>query len=285
MTGGESATAEREFYEGYVAEHSPYHRSPRGWRAAVLAWLPYRSYDEWRFWRRWVPLGCRLLDLGSARGREVFRERARLAVGADLAAPALRECATHYDGAALADLRRLPFPDGAFDCVVSSHVLGHVPPASKARVFGEIDRVLAPGGWTVHIVETDGAHPLAERAKRWPELYRRYWIEPDGHVGLEPPAAAVERFRAHGYAVEAALPMEAATLQPRLIVKWFDNEYRRRDAEIDRLVERARRTLASPARLAAAEIRLGAEPPGPLDRALFVGVAARKPGGLVSSKK
>ena len=37
----------------------------------ILSVLPYWPYREWRFWARWVPLGCRLLDLGCARGFEV----------------------------------------------------------------------------------------------------------------------------------------------------------------------------------------------------------------------
>ena len=111
----DSTDSARAFYDEYVEEHVPYHLSPHGAKGFVLRWLPYWSYQEWRFWRRWVPEGGRLLDLGSARGREVFRERTRLSVGVDLAHAALRDCARNYDGAALADLGRLPFPAGSRD--------------------------------------------------------------------------------------------------------------------------------------------------------------------------
>lgn len=89
----------REFYERYVEEHVPYHRSPRGLKRLILSVLPYGSYREWRFWARWVPISCRLLDLGCARGREVFRERASFVVGVDLARNALSDCVGNYDGA------------------------------------------------------------------------------------------------------------------------------------------------------------------------------------------
>ncbi len=93
-----------------------------------------------------MPLGCRLLDLGCARGREVFRERASFVVGVDLARNALSDCVRNYDGALEATLMGLPAVDQSFDCVVSSHVLRHVPPAHKDLVLGEIHRVVRQAG-------------------------------------------------------------------------------------------------------------------------------------------
>jgi SAM-dependent methyltransferase len=281
----DSTTSARAFYDGYVEEHVPYHRSPRGLRGFVLRALPYWSYQEWRFWRRSVPAGCRLLDLGSARGREIFRERARLAVGVDLARSALQDCARNYDGAALADLARLPFPDGSFDCVVSSHVMGHVPIEGKETVLSEIARVLRPGGVTAHVIETDSEHPLVELAKADRALYRRRLIDPDGHVGLELVPAVVERFRHHGLEPVEASPFETGPFHPRLLVKWFGNEYAEGDERFGRLVAGARRTLSSPLRLAWTEVRLGMrqrvlgrrEDPR---RAQFLALACRKKIGL-----
>ena len=273
----------RSFYDSYVEEHVPYHRSPRGLKRVLLAALPYWSYREWRFWERNVPRCEALLDLGCARGREVFRAKARRCVGADLAAKALADCAEHYDGAALAELESLPFPDASFDCVVSSHVIGHIPPEKKPLVFAEIARVLRPGGRTAHVIETESSRELVRKAKAHPELYRSRVLDPDGHVGLEPPSRVLERFRQAGFEVSSVEKMEARTLHPRLWVKWFDNEYRAHDAEIDRAVLRAKRTLASPIRLAAEEIRLGIrhrtiEQWAPdVDEAMFVAVVADKP--------
>ena len=45
------------------------------------------------------------------------------------------------------DITRLPFGDGAFDVVLCSHVLEHVPDDRKA--MAELCRVLRPGGWAV----------------------------------------------------------------------------------------------------------------------------------------
>ena len=278
-----SATEDaRRFYDRYVEEHVPYHRSPQGFKAALLQHLPYWSYREWLFWRRNVPLGCRLLDLGAARGREIFREQSAWAIAVDLAHEALRESLEHYDEAIEASLGHLPFADGTFNCVVSSHVLGHIPFAAKPAVAAEMLRVLEPGGRTVHVIEVDGKHPLTELSKRTPELYQRYLIDPDGHVGLDAPARAIERFLEAGFQLVDAIPWENGPLHPRLAVKWFDNEHRGADRKFDRLVRRSAAKLRSPWRLALAEIVLGAwswwvGPRRGLDRALFLAVVFEKP--------
>lgn len=273
----------RRFYDRYVEEHVPYHRSPQGFKAALLDHLPYWSYREWRFWRQNVPVGCRLLDLGAARGREIFREHAAWAIGIDLAHAALVDSLQHYDAAVEGSLSELPFADETFHCVVSSHVLGHIPFAAKPAVAAEILRVLKPGGRTVHVIEVDGRHPLTELSKRRLDLYQRYLIEPDGHVGLDEPARAVERFEEAGFRRIEAIPWENGPLHPRLAVKWFDNEHRRLDRRFERMVQRSLRRLRSPWRLALEEIRLGAwgrwiGPRKGLQNALFLAVVFEKPG-------
>lgn len=278
-----NATSIRSFYDAYVEEHVPYHRSPRGLKRALLSVLPYWSYREWRFWERAAPRCRRLLDLGCARGREVFRDKAERCIGVDLAGRALSDCNRRYDGAALGRLEQLPFPDDSFDVVVSSHVLGHIPPDSKAFVFAEMARVLRPGGTTAHVVETESSRDLIQRAKAHPELYRLRILDPDGHIGLEPPRDALRRFREAGLELRFVEKMDARSLHPRLWIKWFDNEYRTIDADIDRSVRRAQATLRSPLRLAATEIGLGLRHRSweqwvpDLDEAMFLAVSAKKP--------
>jgi SAM-dependent methyltransferase len=50
----------------------------------------------------------------------------------------------NIDAAARADLAQLPFADGTFDIAISSHVAEHL--AQPERVFGELARVIKPGG-------------------------------------------------------------------------------------------------------------------------------------------
>jgi SAM-dependent methyltransferase len=276
-----AADQPREFYQRYVEDHVPYHRSPQGLKRIILSVLPYWSYREWRFWKRWVPRGSRILDLGCARGREIFQEHGDFVVGMDLAPNALGDCVAHYDGAIEASLINLPAADGSFDCVVTSHVLGHVPVPQKNEVLAEIHRVLRPGGLTLHVIETDSSCRLMELAKQSPALYQRHLIEEDGHVGLETATEVVARFERKGFEVEAIHVLADADLHPRLAVKWFANGYRDVSLELANLVSRSEAVLGNPLRLAGQEVRLGlrglrAPDPARIDEALFVAVALRK---------
>ncbi len=272
------------FYERYVEEHVPYQRSPGGVKGLVLRYLPYWSWREWRFWRRYVPAGGLLLDLGCARGREIFTERASTCVGIDLARNALGECAEHYRLAVQGTLGALPFRDECFDCVVTSHVLGHVPAAEKDHLLAELARVLKKGGRTLHVIETDSRHPLVRFAKQEPDLFERHFIEPDGHVGLETGSAVLERFARHGLRCRRFFQMDAGVFHPRLFLKFFDNEYRRRSRSIDRRARLGHWVMKHAAALATTEVLLGlhhftvGQWLYPLDRCQFLGLVCEKDG-------
>jgi SAM-dependent methyltransferase len=183
------------FYDSYAEEHCPYALSPSGLKSFVLRFVPFWSYREWRFWRRVIPANTeRLLDLGCGRGRELFVERSEETAGYDSSLRFLKDCAAHYDTAALGTLPRLPFRSGAFNVVVSSHVIGHVPVADKDTLIEEIARTLRPGGITAHIIETDSDHPAVTAAKAKSAAYRQRFIDQHGHVGLEHAEKVIARF-------------------------------------------------------------------------------------------
>jgi SAM-dependent methyltransferase len=93
-----------------------------------------------------LPADARVLDLGAGAGHSYERLAPRETVGVDIdpAALAGQQRETH-----VADMRELPFADGAFGAVLSVQSLEHVP--DGAAVLREVRRVLAPGGVAVFI--------------------------------------------------------------------------------------------------------------------------------------
>ena len=74
--------------------------------------------------------------------------------------------------ARVADIRELPFEDGAFDAVVSNSTLDHFPsPDEIAASLREINRVLRPGG--VLLVTLDnGMNPVVAARNAMPSRWR-----------------------------------------------------------------------------------------------------------------
>src|SRR5262249_4980953 len=202
--------------------------------------------------------------------------------GVDPIRAPLSECAEHYDAVAQANITALPFPDGFFDCVVTSHVIGHIGLDEKDRAFSEISRVLRPGGVSVNIIETDSNHAFAQYGKSDPELYHVNFIETDGHIGLELPSSVIARFESHGFVVNEVRKMESARVHLRYYGKYLGKGYPERSPEVRRRITRWERISDNRAVLAGYEVFIGSyhrfvEPwRSHLDDSMFIAVAAQK---------
>ena len=116
----------------------------------------------------------------------------------------LRYVTTDLDRTQPADLRldvtATGLPDGAFDAIICSHVLEHVP--DDAAAMRELRRITAPGGFTLVMVPLalDRATTYEDASITAPEERRRAFLQHD-HVRLYAPDIA-DRLRAVGFAVE-----------------------------------------------------------------------------------
>ena len=126
----------------------------------------------------------------------------------------LRYVTTDLDpakGELVLDLEALDLPDGAFDAVLCSHVLEHVP--DDAAAMRELRRIVAPGGWALVMVPIDHgrAATYEDPSITTPEARRdAFWQE--DHVRLYAPDVA-DRLTAAGFAVERVQAGEALGLE------------------------------------------------------------------------
>lgn len=96
------------------------------------------------------PIG-RVLEGGCGTGLLAKRLQERYGwqvIPLDLGAEGLRFASSKYGLSRLVqgDLSRLPFRDAVFDAALSMDVIVHFPKGSETAAFGELARVLSPGG-------------------------------------------------------------------------------------------------------------------------------------------
>jgi SAM-dependent methyltransferase len=160
-----------------------------------------------------VRSGDRLLDLGCGFGRHAY-QAARLGAqvvafdaGADevrkvqdtfgaMAVAGELDADTARVGAARGDALALPFADGAFDRVIASEVLEHIPEDETA--MAELARVLRPGGTMAVTVPRCGPEFV-----NW-ALSDEYHNVPGGHVRIYRQSQLVSRLRATGLTVSGS---------------------------------------------------------------------------------
>lgn len=107
-------------------------------------WLRKEAIDQEVVQTRMVPL-VQLLedvttvaDLGCGRGEllELLNQSGYRAIGVDFAGVVL----PYRGNTMVADLRRLPFPNGSLDAAILAEVIEHLPPDQLGQVLEEIER-------------------------------------------------------------------------------------------------------------------------------------------------
>lgn len=184
------------------------------------------SYRRERFFKRNMDGGNNMvLDIACGAGRDYFKKYG-FVVGIDLSSKPLEIAKKKYDLAIQGGVEKLPFADNTFDYVVSSDFFGHVKNEDKDAIIKEILRVLKPGGKTLHVIETDSENFWFKIAHRSPDLFQKYFIEKiGGHIGLEMPSTAVERWEKDGFTVLKAKKIWGV-VWPIQDYQMFDNEYK-----------------------------------------------------------
>jgi SAM-dependent methyltransferase len=135
-------------------------------------------------------------------------------VGCDISATSLERVAGNYEWALQADLSNgVPLESDSVDAVISSFFWEHVTHQAKVLLLKEIYRVLRPGGQVVFLYDVETRNPLIARYRSAsPELYRRLFLEGDGHVGYQSSETNLALFRSSGFQVVSRRGMEKTWL-------------------------------------------------------------------------
>ena len=192
----------------------------------------------------------RVLDVGAGTG--AFAERVQRELGADVTAvdlsPRMVELARGRGvPASEADVQKLPFDDGAFDCAAALWVLHHVPDLDRG--LGELARVIRPGGHLVAVAfGRDNLADLYELLQQ-PSLGDGGFSRESGEAALARHFAHVERRDADGTVVfpdRAAVKRHLRSLvlirgtEPLERLPRFDGPFRSRSRHAVFVAEKAR---------------------------------------------
>lgn len=144
-----------------------------------------------------LPAGAsRVLDVGCGDGRHILAAAGRgcFSVGVDYDPAALRSARArlrgHHVDLIAADASRLPFREAAFDAVICTETLEHLPDDGGA--VREVARVLRDGGALL------GAVPSHFTERVFWALSRGYHDTPGGHVRIYRPRDLAALLRAAG---------------------------------------------------------------------------------------
>lgn len=164
------------------------------------------SGNEERVWRKAIKIikvrnidnKINILNVGAGGGHSFLMELGAV-ISVDLSFRSLMNAQNVSEACYQADICKLPFEDESFDLVFSAHLLGHIPLNKKQRATEEIFRVTKKGGFSLHSVECEADNFVYRRAKKYPELYIKYFKELYGHFGIELPSRCKSRFKKVGF--------------------------------------------------------------------------------------
>lgn len=188
------------FYEGkYTASYSE-SSYLHNCVTFVKRWLSIDGNEE-RMWNRSIKIiqkkttfkRLEILNIGCG-GGHAFLNRVGNVTAVDLSLSSLLKARELYDECYQANAHQLPFGDESFDLVFSAHLLGHIPLYEKQQVIREIYRVTKQNGYSLHSAECEANNPIYYEAKKYPELYKKYFNDMYGHYGLELPSLCKKRF-------------------------------------------------------------------------------------------
>jgi len=170
-----------------------------------------------------------LLELGCAGGVSFFGSKYKM-IGCDISFSSLKHTKTIYDFCIHANpLDFLPLPDASIEGVISSYFWEHLDKKQKKRCLKEINRVLKPKGKIIFLFDVETYNPFIRYfVKKSPELYKKYFLDIDGHIGYEDLNSNVVNLEECGYQINKIIGFQKTFFQDPSVYEKFsewDNSF------------------------------------------------------------
>lgn len=217
------------FYEGKFAK-------TENWHGSKMLFLPIlHKLARQRLFARYLKRGKRekiILDIGCGGGNDLYTRYGNV-WGLDISRASLSAAAKVYPKTIFASADKIPIKDNTVDVILSADLLGHLPSELKDRVIIETYRTLNAGGQALHYSEIKGDDIFGRWAKQYPREYKKYFIDQDGHLGLELIEDLANRFERAGYKIIKVIPLFKLPFDLTEYCKRFDNEFRQKSQVVN----------------------------------------------------
>ncbi len=211
-----------EFYEGTYVRQIKY--IPK--KNFIKNWVFFNLVQSGVLGEIWDVLqpGAKVLDVGCGGGIRWLGSYAET-IGIDLSQNSLVKAKECYAETIRGNIERMPFRSASLDLVYGSYVFEHLFSEEKNNFLSEVFRVLKPGGVCVLQFDTLSNNWITRFALRDKEAYKKGFINTDGHMGLEPLSAGIERIKQTGMVVVKVVKFGTTFLQYQATYNWLNISY------------------------------------------------------------
>jgi ubiquinone/menaquinone biosynthesis C-methylase UbiE len=210
---------QNNFYEGKFIDTSSWTKKDQ-----FLSFF-YQRMARQKYFNRYISQGnYKILDIGCGGGNELFSKKG-MVCGIDISKKSIKNALKLYKEAKISDSTDIKYPNNTLDYVVSSDLLGHLIKIDKNKTISEINRVLKKDGISIHYIELDDKNLYSKFNKKYPKLYKKYFIDLDGHYGLESIDENIKYFIKNKFKIIKIIPMYKLTFDTDEYLKRYNNEY------------------------------------------------------------
>ena len=165
-----------------------------------------------------------IVELGCGGGVNYFSKRFKM-IGLDLSLKSLQNAP--YTMKIQGDANMLPFADNSLDGIISCSFWEHISPNEKSVMLDEFNRVLKKSGKIVFFYDVETENILINKMKKAdPNLYKKIFIDKDGHLGYQTPEENSNSFISHNFKILKHFGLERSSmLAPSALLKLSENSY------------------------------------------------------------